>query len=81
LKLLNLHEPIPLVRKKVINLLMEVSNFQFRLEVHLIVMLRTNSVICFLTILTHRDDWCLDGGKAGKQQIKEYKRVWIKRTQ
>jgi hypothetical protein len=39
LNLLYLSKAIPLVRKKMINLVMKVPDFQFRFQIHLVVML------------------------------------------
>jgi len=47
-----------------VNFFMEMAYFQFRLQVNLIVMLRTNPVFRFLEILTHHNNRRLNGSNA-----------------
>jgi hypothetical protein len=43
-------------------------------------MLRSKSVFRLLAVLTHHDNWRLDRGKAGKDEVKKNKRVRINRA-
>ena len=43
LDLLDLHQPLPLIQKKMVHLLVQVADLQFSLEVDAIIMLRLNS--------------------------------------
>ena len=60
MEFLYLNKAIPLMRKEVIQLVMEMANFKLCLEIDLVIMLRTKSVFCLLAILAHHDDRRLD---------------------
>lgn len=54
-----------------IHLLVQVSNFKFGLEIHLVIVGRTQAVSVFLTVLAHHDNGGLDGCKAGQHKVEE----------
>ena len=65
LDFLYLHQTFPLMRKQVINFLVEMSNLEFRLEIHLVIVQRSHSITVLLSILTHHDDRRLNRCQAG----------------
>ena len=77
LDLLNLSEPLPLPIDQMIELLVQVPDLEFCLQVDAIVVLRTQPVFCFLPILAHHDDRGLDRSKARKHQIQQDERIWV----
>ena len=60
LDLLNLKQPLPLVSQQHIQLGVHLANLKFCFQVHSIIMLSANSVLGFLTVLTHHDDGSLN---------------------
>src|SRR5512132_3986510 len=56
LDLLNLGEPFPLAGDQVIDLFMQMADFQLGLEVDAVVVLRTKAVLRLLPLLAHHDD-------------------------
>jgi hypothetical protein len=69
----------PLLLTQYIQLLMDIGNFHFSLEIHLIIMRRVEPILCRLTILRHHDHRRLDGSQHGKKQIQEDVWIWIER--
>ena len=63
LDLLNLEEPIVLSSQKVIDLFMQVPDFEFGFEVDLVIVFRAQTVTGFGAILAHHDDGRLNRGE------------------
>src|SRR5262245_52126741 len=45
--------------------------------VDLIVELTPQSILCVLSVLTHHDHWCLNGGQHGEEQVEQDERIGI----
>jgi len=56
LNFLDFYKPLPLVRQKVVEFLVYLSNLELRLQIDLVVMGRPSSILCFLPVLAHHDD-------------------------
>jgi len=75
LNLLYLGQAVPLMGQEMIDLVMKVPDFELRLEVHLIVMLRAETILRFQAILAHHDDRRLYGRETGQNKIQEDVRI------
>jgi hypothetical protein len=56
----------------------EVTDLQFRFQVHFVIVLGAQTVPGLRPILAHHDDWRLNRGQAGENQIQEDERIRIK---
>jgi hypothetical protein len=65
LQLLNFHQSFPLMGEQMVDLLVQVPDFQFRLEIDLIIVLRAQAVFGLLAVLAHHDDRRLNRSQAG----------------
>ena len=77
MQLLYLHKTIPLMRKEVIQLVMEMANFKLCFEIDLVIIPRTQSVFRLLAILAHHDDRRLERSQTGEQQVQQDERIRI----
>ena len=75
LELLDLGQPLPLPAQQVVYLLVQMADFDLRLQVHLVVVERAEPVLCLLPLLAHHDDRRLHGSEAGQQQIEQDERI------
>jgi hypothetical protein len=69
LDLLNFEEPIVLPPQDVIDLLVQMSDFELGFQINLVVVFRAQTITRFGPVLAHHDDRRLNGGEAGKDQI------------
>ena len=67
LNFLNFEESFAVLAQEVVELFMEVADFQFCLEIDLVVALRAKAVARGLVALTHHDDRCLQRGQTNAQ--------------
>ena len=77
LHLLDFSEPLPLPGYQVINFLVKMPDFKFSFKVDTIVALRSQAILYFLPLLTHHNDWGLQRGKTGQDQIEQNVRIGI----
>src|SRR6185295_10256202 len=80
LDFLNLDQALPLMRQKVVDLLVKMTDFEFRFEVHLVVVSRVQAVSDSLPDLAHHDHRSLDRRQTRQDEIQEDERVGIKRS-
>lgn len=78
LHLLDFGEALPLPVDEMVHLFVQVPDFEFRLQVDLIVVPRAQSILCLLTPLVHHDDGSLNGGDAGQNEVEKDVGVWVK---
>jgi hypothetical protein len=71
LDLLNFDQTFPLPRQEMVKFLVQLPNLELRLQIDLLVMRCSKTILCFLAILTHHDNRCLDRGKARKDEIEQ----------
>lgn len=64
--LLHLDRALPLM----VDLFVQLSNFQFGLQIDATVVFAPQAVLGFLPALAHHDDWRLQGGDAGQHQVR-----------
>lgn len=69
--LLHLDRALPLVIKLMVDLFVQLSNFQFGLQIDATVVFAPKAVLGFLPALAHHDDWRLQGGDTGQHQVVE----------
>ncbi|ODN69435.1 putative neutral zinc metallopeptidase [Methylobrevis pamukkalensis] len=77
LQALDFRKPLPLFRDQVVDLLVEMSDLKFRLEIDPVVVERAQPVLLLLASLAHHDDGRLNGRKAGQQQIEQDEGIGI----
>lgn len=68
--LLHLDQALPLTGKLMVDLFVQLSNFQFDLQIDATVVFAPQAVLGFLPALAHHDDWRLQGGDAGQHQVR-----------
>jgi hypothetical protein len=68
--LLHLDQALPLMIKLMVDLFVQLSNFQFGLQIDATVVFAPQAVLGFLPALAHHDDWCLQGGDTGQYQVR-----------
>ncbi len=78
LDMLQFEESAPLVLAQLIDLRDESSNFEFGLQVHLVILFCPQPVAMLLPILTHHNYGRLNGSNTGKNQVQEDERKRIK---
>jgi len=71
--LLHLDQALPLMIKLMVYLFVQLSNFQFGLQIDATVVFAPKAVLGFLPALAHHDDWRLQGGDTGQHQVEEDK--------
>ena len=64
--LLHLDQALPLMIKLMVDLFVQLSNFQFGLQIDATVVFAPQAVLGFLPALAHHDDWRLQGGDTGQ---------------
>ena len=69
--LLHLDQALPLTGKLMVDLFVQLSNFQFGLQIDAIFGFAPQAVLGFLPALAHHDDWRLQGGDTGQHQVEE----------
>src|SRR6266576_6927427 len=62
-----------------IDLFVQVTDFQLGFQVYLIIMLRAQPIFSLLTVLAHHNNRSLNRRQAGKNQVQQYVRIWIRR--
>lgn len=67
--LLHIDQALPLTGKLMVDLFVQLSNFQFGLQIDAIFGFAPQAVLGFLPALAHHDDWRLQGGDAGQHQV------------
>lgn len=71
LELLYFEQTTPLMFQKLVDLHVELSYFEFGLEIDLVVVFSAQAIFRFLAVLAHHDDRSLDCGQARQDQIKQ----------
>src|ERR1700681_3683038 len=69
LNLLDLEKAVVLAAQEVIDFFVEVPDFEFGLEINLVIIFAAQSVARFAPVLTHHDDRRLQGREGGENQI------------
>jgi hypothetical protein len=68
---LDFEEPLTVVVEEVVEFFVEVADFEFGFEVDAVVLFGAVAVAGFLAALAHHDDWSLEGGDAGEEEVEE----------
>ena len=71
LEFLDFEEALPHVLGEMVDLLVELSDFELRFEIDLVVVFAAQPIFCVLPVLTHHDDRRLDRGDAGEHEVAE----------
>ena len=80
LHLLDLGQSLELLRDQVVDLLVQLPDFEFGLEVDLIVVERAQPVLRLLPLLAHHDDRRLDRGDGRQDQIEQDEGIAVERA-
>lgn len=62
-----------------IDFLVELADFEFRLQVHLVVINRSLAVAVFLAVLAHHDHRGLEGGQRREDEVEQNERIGVER--
>lgn len=66
------------MHQQMVYLLVQLTNFDFCLQVDLIIVFGPQAVFSLLAVLAHHDNWRLNGGEAGEDEIEKNVRIRIK---
>src|SRR5438477_5771829 len=80
LNLLNFEKPIVLLAQQVIDFLVQMPDLELGFKIHLVIILRPQSIARFGAVLAHHNDGRLKRGQAGEDEIQENKREGIERA-
>jgi hypothetical protein len=81
LDILDFEKPLSLACQKMIDLLVEPVNLEFRVDAYLEITFCMEPVPYLLPVLAHDDDGGLDCGKDREDEIKQDERIGIERTE
>src|SRR5437879_8287517 len=63
-----------------IEFLVQMPDLQLSFQIDLVIVLRSQPITRLRAVLAHHDDWRLDGGQTGENQVEQNKRIRIKRS-